>query len=58
MPAVPGGVNHRASHDRDAFKYDNDIETSEAYVGNENIVSDAPAIPEAEVAGESKSYHN
>lgn len=60
-PLVPAGTGlayHRARHDRDAFKYDNEIETSEAYVGNENIVSDVPAIPEAEVTGESKSYHN
>ena len=58
IPAGTGLAYHRARHDRDAFKYDNEIETSEAYVGNENIVSDAPSIPEAEVAGESKSYHN
>ena len=58
IPAGTGLAYHRARHDRDAFKYDNEIETSEAYVGNENIVSDVPAIPEAEVTGESKSYHN
>ena len=58
IPVGTGLAYHRARHDRDAFKYDNEIETSEAYVGNENIVSDAPSIPEAEVAGESKSYHN
>ena len=54
IPAGTGLAYHRARHDRDAFKYDNEIETSEAYVGNENIVSDAPSIPEAEVAGEIK----
>ena len=58
IPAGTGLAYHRARHDRDAFKYDNEIETSEAYVGNEDIVSDVPAIPEAEVTGESKSYHN
>ena len=51
IPAGTGLAYHRARHDRDAFKYDNEIETSEAYVGNENIVSDVPAIPEAEVTG-------
>ena len=41
IPAGTGLAYHRARRDPDAFKYDNEIMTDTAYVGNENLVGDA-----------------
>ncbi len=41
IPAGTGLAYHRARRDPDVFKYDNEIMTDTAYVGNENLVGDA-----------------
>lgn len=53
IPAGTGLAYHKARHLKDAFKYDNEVEADEMFIGDERVIKEESPVIEADVLSES-----